>query len=221
MLELQAVTNTNGMQCDVSSSASGKLFSHPKLTSRQARSICRGLDHPKGSGDRVRGPNNGSAGGRQDVLNCVCHQIAVFNNQHALAFQGGTPPNAGKVVPARHEAGSNYFCTSTHIFCNGEPKPMTMRPLEKARADVWSNRRESSYVSSDSTLRHAGALSDWLWSGLKCFGAIPIRALSMRLKSYGERRLRPFATIAPRTPIDGPPIVVVASLSLPPVLVPG
>jgi hypothetical protein len=43
--------------------------------------------------------------------------------------------------------------------------------------------RESPYVSSDSTLRHASALSDWLWSGLKCFGAIPIRALLMRLKA--------------------------------------
>jgi hypothetical protein len=49
----------------------------------------------------------------------------------------------------------------------------------------------------------------------------PDKSVIDAAESCGERRLRPFATIAPRTPIDGPPIVVVASLSLAPVLVPG
>jgi hypothetical protein len=64
-----------------SSSASGKLVSHPKLGSTQARSICKAsIIH------------DDSAGGGQNVVNCVCHEIAVFDNQHALIFQGGTPP---------------------------------------------------------------------------------------------------------------------------------
>src|SRR4030095_9300491 len=103
----------------------------PQINVEASHIDLHGLEHPQRSADRIRGPNDGSPRGRQGVLKCVCHQVAVFDNQHALAFQGGTPPNAGKVVPARHETGSNYFCTSTHIFCNGEPKPMTMNSLEK------------------------------------------------------------------------------------------
>ena len=83
---------------DVSLSPNGKLFSHPKLTSRQAISICRASIILSAMPTNLRRLRC-IARGRQNVLKCVCHQVAVFDNQYALAFQGGTPRTLGKWYP--------------------------------------------------------------------------------------------------------------------------